>query len=91
MSTFVAIASKALEERGVRHQIAPMGTVMEGSLEEVLGCVEAVHEALAAAGAKRIVTHLSLDDRRDRPRGMQGKVASVMEKLAEETDESEQT
>jgi uncharacterized protein (TIGR00106 family) len=82
MSTFVAIATKTLEERGIKHQITPMGTVVEGTLDEVLGCVSAVHEALVNNKALRIVTHLILDDRRDRPRGMEGKVASVKEKLA---------
>jgi uncharacterized protein (TIGR00106 family) len=83
MSSFVATAAKALEEKSVTYEITPMGTVMEGTLDEVLGCVKAIHKALFNQGVRRVVTHLSLDDRRDAPKGLKGKVASVKEKLAE--------
>jgi len=81
MSDFVAIAAATLEKRGINYQITPMGTAVEGSPSDIFESVKAIHEAIASTGAKRIVTHLTIDDRRDRPKGLDGKVASVKAKL----------
>ena len=81
MSDFVAIAAATLEKLNINYQITPMGTAVEGSLDDILESVKAIHEAIVSTGAKRIVTHLTIDDRRDMPKGLDGKVASVKAKL----------
>ncbi len=82
MSSHISEAVKAIEATGAKYQLTPMGTVLETtSLDEIFKAVKAAHEALAKEGIQRIVTHLTIDDRRDRPKGMKEKIESVRSKL----------
>lgn len=76
------LVKPALDElkkaKGVRLLVTPMGTVMEAdSLAEILEAVKAAHEAVFRAGASRVSLSLRVDDRRDKPRRMEDKVAAV--------------
>lgn len=82
VSRYVAGCLQILKESGLSHQLTPMGTVIEGDLDELLRVVRTMHEAPFAAGAVRVSTQIKIDDRRDRPaHTMAGKVASVQKKL----------
>lgn len=82
MSSHISEAVRAIEKSGIKYQLTPMGTIMEvSSIDEALGAVRTAHEALVRQGIKRIVTHLTIDDRRDSPKGMSEKVESVRSKL----------
>ncbi len=82
MSDHISEAVKAIERSGVKYQLTPMGTVIEvSSIDEAFGVIKDAHEALVKKGVKRVVTHLTIDDRRDSPKGMAEKVESVMSKL----------
>ncbi len=65
----------------VEHQLNPMGTVLEGERKDILAVVEAMNEAIFAAGAPRVGTTLKIDERRDKPASMQHKVDVVKEGL----------
>ena len=83
VSAFVAGCLKVLEKTGLRHQLTPMGTVIEGDIGEILEVVRQMHEEPFLAGAGRVSTLIKIDDRRDKERHtMEGKVRSVEEKLA---------
>jgi uncharacterized protein (TIGR00106 family) len=58
-----------------------MGTIIEGSLEDVLAVIRKMHETPFRSGARRVYTTIKLDDRRDRPVQMNDKVQSVQKKL----------
>jgi uncharacterized protein (TIGR00106 family) len=58
-----------------------MGTVLEGERAAVIAAVEAMNEAIFAAGALRVGTTLKIDERRDKPSSMQHKVDVVQEQL----------
>ena len=82
MSAHISEAVKAIDRAGVKYQLTPMGTVIEvSSLDEAFSAVKAAHEALVKKGIKRVVTHLTIDDRRDNPKGMSEKVEAVKSKL----------
>ena len=81
VSAYVAGCLRILREAGLSHQLTPMGTIIEGNLDEILSVIRRMHEAPFAAGAVRVSTLLKIDDRRDRPHTMQGKVQSVAKKL----------
>ncbi len=82
MSSHISEAVRAIERSGIKYQLTPMGTVMEvSSIDEALGAVKTAHEALVRKGIKRIVTHLTIDDRRDSPKGMSEKIEAVRSKL----------
>ncbi len=82
MSGFVAEAVRAMERAGVKYRVTPLGTAFEAeSIGEVLRVCQEAHEAVAAMGVPRIVTHISIDDRREGSKGMEEKVEAVKSKL----------
>lgn len=82
MSEHISEAVKAIEKAGIKYQLTPMGTVMEvSSIEDAFNIMKAAHEAVIKGGVKRVVTHLTIDDRRDSPKGLEERVESVRSKL----------
>ncbi len=82
-SHFVSRVIKIIERSGIRYQLTPMGTVLEGeSIEEILDIVRRVHEELSMdENVQRILTTLKIDDRKDKKVRMEDKIKSVREKL----------
>ncbi len=82
VSHFVAGALKILKEvRGVKYELTPMGTVIEGELDILLDCAKKMHRAAFGEGVKRVVTTIKIDDRVDKPLTMAAKLSSVWSKL----------
>lgn len=82
LSKYIAEAVRKLKSLGVKHQLTPMCTIFEASdVEEAFGIISKVHEAVFKAGARRVVTSIKIDDRRDIERTMEDKVKSVIEKI----------
>jgi uncharacterized protein (TIGR00106 family) len=82
VSRFVAGALRRLKESGLHYQLTPMGTVIEGDLDEILRVVRLMHESPFNEGAQRVSTQIKIDDRRDvRTHTLASKVRSVEEKL----------
>ncbi|HAV10168.1 MAG TPA: hypothetical protein DCX22_00910 [Dehalococcoidia bacterium] len=79
VSRYVAACIDIIDGRNdVRYQLTPMGTILEGSMDAVLNAVRLMHEVPFNRGAKRVVTTLKIDDRRDKKLSMKGKINSVM-------------
>ena len=82
VSHLVAACVEVLEEAtDVRYRITPMSTIVEGPLERVLELVKMMHEVPFSSGVKRVVTSVSIDDRRDKPISMESKMKAVEEKM----------
>ncbi|PLX79984.1 MAG: hypothetical protein C0615_01805 [Desulfuromonas sp.] len=81
VSEYVAGCVKLAQESGLSCQLTPMGTIIEGEIEQLFPLLQRMHESPFAAGAERVSTLIKIDDRRDRKHSMQGKVDSVMEKF----------
>jgi uncharacterized protein (TIGR00106 family) len=82
LSRYVAECARALDESGVRHTLTPMGSVIEGTLEEILEVVRMVHLIPFSQGVQRVSTRVVIDERRDKDVTGQDKVESVQRKLA---------
>ena len=81
LSEYVAACCDLLENiEGISCQLTPMGTILEGSLDQVLEAVRQVHEVPFALGALRVVTTVKIDERRDKKLTMSGKLESVAKK-----------
>ena len=81
-SPYVAAAYDAVKDNDkVEIRLNPMGTVLEGDIDELFACVRKMQEAVFAAGAERVYSVLKVDDRRDKKASLDQKVNSVMEKL----------
>lgn len=82
VSEFVAKCLGVLKKRkALVYRLTPMGTIIEGTLDEILSVAKEMHEVPFAKGALRVVTTLKIDDRRDKPLSMEGKLSSVRKRL----------
>ncbi len=82
VSQYVARAVKVLErEKDMKYEITAMGTIMEGDLDRILVVVRKMHETVFDEDIARVVTTIKIDDRRDKPQTMNGKLDSVRKKL----------
>jgi uncharacterized protein (TIGR00106 family) len=81
-SEYIAEATRIAESSGLKTELTAMGTNMEGDLAELLDVARRMHESCFAKGVKRVYTILKIDDRRDKPGTLEGKVESVRRKLA---------
>ncbi|MEW6726803.1 MTH1187 family thiamine-binding protein [Desulforudis sp. 1088] len=84
VSAYVADCVRVLDQSGLDYRVTPMGTVVEGPLDDILRVVRRMHEAPFAGGVQRVVTTLKIDDRRDKALTMAGKVEAIMAKLERE-------
>ncbi|MCF7936617.1 MAG: MTH1187 family thiamine-binding protein [Synergistales bacterium] len=81
VSRYVAEVEAVLEASPLKVRLTPMGTILEGRLEDVLEAVRQVHELPFSRGALRVATTLRIDERRDRELTMEGKMQAVETKM----------
>ena len=82
LSHYVAECVNILKQaQDIKYQVTPMATIVEGPPERVLELVLQMHEIPFSRGAERVVTSISIDDRRDKQITIEGKVLAVEEKL----------
>lgn len=85
VSQYVAKAVAVLKKgKGIRYQLASMGTVIESdSTEKLLKIAGRMHHAVFGKGVERVVTTIKLDERKDKKLTMAGKIKSVNKKILE--------
>jgi len=82
VSKYVAQAVEALQgEEDIKYEPTAMGTIIEGDLERLLALARKMHEAVFAAGVMRVVTVITIDDRRDKKSSASGKIKSLKREL----------
>ena len=81
VSKYVAKALQALEGENIEIELTPMGTIIEGDLDEILRLVKLMHESPFTEGAMRVVTTIKIDDRRDKTSSMSSKIESVKRQM----------
>ncbi|MBI2869373.1 MAG: MTH1187 family thiamine-binding protein [Chloroflexi bacterium] len=87
LSPYVAGAVRVLKgDKQIRYELTPMGTVIEGDLDHVLGLVGRMHKSAFALGAVRVVTTVKIDERIDREVTLDNRLDSVQRRL-EGTDD----
>jgi uncharacterized protein (TIGR00106 family) len=82
VSDYVAGAVRILKnEPGIKYELTAMNTIIEGDLEKLLSLAQRMHRSAFDAGAKRVVTTLRIDERRDKPITIESKIKAVKDKL----------
>ena len=76
----VAKVLKIVENSGLSYKITPMGTVVEGSWDDVMGLIKKCHSLVLKSG-ERVVTSITIDDRKRRKNMMEEKIRSVEKRL----------
>ncbi len=78
LSRYIAACLDTVKQaQDVSYQLTAMGTIIQGPLEQVLELAQRMHEVPFGMGAKRVVTTISIDDRRDKPATIDSKVKAV--------------
>lgn len=82
LSKHVARAAKVLQvEKGLKYEITPMGTIIEGDLDRLFAVARKMHEETFGEGVARVLTTIKIDDRRDKMMTMSDKVDSLKRQM----------
>jgi uncharacterized protein (TIGR00106 family) len=57
---YVDRAIEVIQCSGVKHQVNPLDTTMEGELDELLKVVKEMHEALTEAGSPSVISQIKI-------------------------------
>jgi uncharacterized protein (TIGR00106 family) len=77
LAPYIAACERLLLDAGLKIQLHPNGTAIEGEWEPVFQAIEACHLAVHAMGCPRIYTTVKVNTRTDRDQTLEEKVASV--------------
>jgi len=78
---YIADVERFLQGRGIEHMLCDMGTVIHGDTAGLLQLANEIHNLPFNKGAKRVVTQIMIDDRRDKEREIGGKREAVLQRL----------
>jgi len=81
VGSFVADCIKVLKDAGANFKMNAMGTVIDGDLDDILMLVRKMHSVPFEKGIQRVVTIVSIDDRRDKKVTSSEKLESLMKRL----------
>jgi len=76
LSKYVAGALKIVIRSGLDYRLTPMQTCVEGDFDRVIKVIAACHKYMIKQ-APRVLTHITIDDRRGRTGRITGKIKSV--------------
>ncbi len=78
VSSYVKIVLEILKKEQVHFKTNAMSTVIETKdLEKLFSIIQKAHQAVAFAGAERIITEIKIDDRRDKEATIDTKLQSL--------------
>jgi uncharacterized protein (TIGR00106 family) len=78
---YIALVVKHLQDEHIPYELTDMGTLVHGHAARLLKIAQVLHELPFEKGVQRVVTHITIDDRRDKDVYLQDKVKSVKARL----------
>jgi uncharacterized protein (TIGR00106 family) len=78
---YIAEVVKYLENEKIPHELTDMGTLVHGQPATLLQVAAVLHELPFQKGVQRVITHISIDDRRDKGVFLGDKQKSVRARL----------
>ena len=82
IGNYIADVVLACKKSKVKYRLTDMGTIVEGRPDDLFKLARKLHETpFKKKGVKRVVTTLTIDDRRDKKVRLDGKVSSVMARI----------
>lgn len=81
---YVAALQGKLRQMKVPFVMTDMGTILEGDASQLLDLVKRLYETPFDDGAVRVVTQISIDDRRDKKVKIGDKIRSITSQTEEE-------
>lgn len=80
-SSDVTSAVRKIEQRGLKYQVTPTSTVVEGEIDQLWEVAKEMHFDAMSNGTKRVVTNISVDHRTDKQMEMNQQVKTVEQSL----------
>ncbi len=80
LSTKVAEVLEIVSESGISYKLHSMGTILEGEWDEIIKLIKKCHKKILK-DSDRVLTTITIDDRKGRTGRISGKVKSVEKKL----------
>ena len=80
LSAKVAEILKIVSESGIDYKLHSMGTILEGDWDEIMRLIKKCHKRVLK-DSDRVLTTITIDDRKGRIGRIAGKVKSVEKKL----------
>lgn len=80
LSKDVAKVIETLEGTGLPYHLGPLSTAVEGNWEQVLEAIRRCHQVVAR-NHDRVLTTITIDDRKDQPHHLAEMIASVEHQL----------
>ncbi|KAF0652446.1 hypothetical protein L107_13528 [Cyanobium sp. Copco_Reservoir_LC18] len=81
LARYLAACERVLLDAGLKIQLHPNGTAIEGEWAPVFRAIEACHRAVHAMGCPRVCTTEKVNTRTDRDQTLEDKAASVAARL----------
>ncbi|WP_280768432.1 MTH1187 family thiamine-binding protein [Salipaludibacillus daqingensis] len=85
VSDVVAEVHKTLKRTKlpIHYELTSMSTLIEGEIDDIYAILKVIQEVPFKLGHKRVATNIRIDDRRDKPSSIKGKLSSVQMKMEE--------
>jgi uncharacterized protein (TIGR00106 family) len=83
LSKYVARSLDIIDKSGLPYRLNPMGTVLEGSFDDVMKVVKECHD-LMISDCERVSTAIKIDFRKGKSGRLESKMKSVEDKLGRE-------
>ena len=80
LGSAVAKVLQIIDNSGLSYKLNPMGTVVEGTWDEVMGLIRECHKETVNS-SDRVLTSITIDDRKGMQDRMEGKIASLEKRL----------
>jgi uncharacterized protein (TIGR00106 family) len=79
---YVAEIISYLKNHDLPYTLTDMGTVLEGEIDQLLAVAKVLHELPFQKRVWRVVTHITIDDRRDKKVHLEDKITAVTRRLS---------
>lgn len=83
LSDYVSKIVNMVDESGLDYKLTPMGTIVEGDVDEVMDLIKRCHKKMKEH-SDRVETKIIIDDRKGAKNRLTGKIESVENKLGKE-------
>ncbi|GBF10791.1 MTH1187 family thiamine-binding protein [Tepidibacillus infernus] len=80
-SSHVSHAVQLIEQKGLKYQVMPTATIIEGDLNQLMEIAKEIHQDALSNGVSRVITNMSIDDRTDKTINMTHQVEVVQQSL----------
>ncbi len=78
VSKYVREAVAIIKKSGLKFQLSSMGTAVESDLDKIFKLIQEIHQVCFTKGAKRLLTTIKIDDRKDKKQTMDDKIKAAL-------------